>query len=471
MRRKESFPEQLHRYRGVLTVISVPVLLIIFIIAVMPHGSPTDFLTPESTEEIKTTGEVVTTAQENNPLPAGKSKDVYAVVFDAGSTGSRVHVVHFEQVKDTLELQSDSLQQLKPGLSSYADDPETAANSLKPLLEFALKHVPKDAQAQTKVKLGATAGLRLLPDGKADAILSAVRSYLAKSPFELDPDTGVTILDGSDEGAFAWLTLNYLLGFLGKDGAETMAAIDLGGGSVQEAFALTDAQAKAAPDPLYVTPLKGGGRTYSVYVHSYLGYGLMAGRAAVLAWEEARKANPCVPTDHTGTFEYGGQTYDLIPSLEGASRAACERLVTLVLKQNEPCGAEQTQCSFAGAWGGGHAPKAFYVSSYFWDRAVEAEIIKDHNALTYTLKPKDLEEAADMACQLKASDMSTVFPDVDKKQAPFMCLDLSFCHSLITHGFKIAADSKITLVKRIQYKDEEIEAAWPLGAAINMLNN
>ena len=52
-----------------------------------------------------------------------------------------------------------------------------------------------------------------------------------------------------------------------------------------------------------------------------------------------------------------------------------------------------------------------------------------------------------------------------------MCLDLSFCHSLITQGFKIAADSKITLVKRIQYKDEEIEAAWPLGAAINMLNN
>lgn len=42
-----------------------------------------------------------------------------------------------------------------------------------------------------------------------------------------------------------------------------------------------------------------------------------------------------------GTFDYGGQTYDLIPSLEGASRAACERLVTLVLKQNEPCGAEQ----------------------------------------------------------------------------------------------------------------------------------
>ena len=46
------------------------------------------------------------------------------------------------------------------------------------------------------MKLGATAGLRLLPDGKADAILAAVKTYLAKSPFDLDPATGVTILDG-----------------------------------------------------------------------------------------------------------------------------------------------------------------------------------------------------------------------------------------------------------------------------------
>lgn len=42
----------------------------------------------------------------------------------------------------------------------------------------------------------------------------------------------------------------------------------------------------------------------------------------------------------------------------------------------------------------------------------DAEIIKDHNALTYTLKPRDLEEAADVACKLKVSDMNTVFPDV-----------------------------------------------------------
>lgn len=45
-----------------------------------------------------------------------------------------------------------------------------------------------------------------------------------------------------------------------------MAAIDLGGGSVQQAFALTEAEAKDAPEG-YVTTLTGGGRTYHVYVH------------------------------------------------------------------------------------------------------------------------------------------------------------------------------------------------------------
>lgn len=53
----------------------------------------------------------------------------------------------------------------------------------------------------------------------------------------------------------------------------------------------------------------------------------------------------------------------------------------------------------------------------------DAEIIKDHNALTYTLKPRDLEEAADMACQLKISDMNTVFPDVSGNS--FLCFPIS----------------------------------------------
>jgi len=49
---------------------------------------------------------------------------------------------------------------------------------------------------------------------KADRILQAVRDYLREHPFIVAEDA-VSILDGRDEGGFAWLTLNYLLGHLG----------------------------------------------------------------------------------------------------------------------------------------------------------------------------------------------------------------------------------------------------------------
>lgn len=70
----------------------------------------------------------------------------YAIVFDAGSTGSRIHVFKFEQDGGQLKLISDTFEQLKPGLSSYADDPAQAAASLQPLLETALKTVPAELQ-------------------------------------------------------------------------------------------------------------------------------------------------------------------------------------------------------------------------------------------------------------------------------------------------------------------------------------
>lgn len=122
-------------------------------------------------------------------------------------------------------------------------------------------------QASTGLSLKATAGLRLLPGSKADDILAAVRKFLATYPFQVKSDA-VGIMDGAHEGAYAWLTLNYLLGRLDKGPAGTVAAIDMGGGSVQEAFALPPEQATAAPAG-YITPLKAGGVTYNVYVHRW----------------------------------------------------------------------------------------------------------------------------------------------------------------------------------------------------------
>ena len=77
--------------------------------------------------------------------------------------------------------------------------------------------------------------------------LQAVRKLLRASPFKLAGDA-VSIMDGADEGAYAWLTLNYLLGKTGRESAELVGAVDLGGGSIQAAFAVDAATAKDAPD-------------------------------------------------------------------------------------------------------------------------------------------------------------------------------------------------------------------------------
>ena len=98
------------------------------------------------------TRSLIRTFQENTP--------VYSVVFDAGSTGSRVHVFEFEAHNGELELKADTFEQLKPGLSDagWADDPQASAASLQPLLDIALNTVPEALQPVTPVEVRSHAG-------------------------------------------------------------------------------------------------------------------------------------------------------------------------------------------------------------------------------------------------------------------------------------------------------------------------
>merc|ERR1712059_154889 len=49
---------------------------------------------------------------------------------------------------------------------------------------------------------------------------------------------------------------------------------------------------------------------------------------------------------------------------------------------------------------------------------------------------------------------------------PFLCVDLTFISGLLHHGYKLAADAKLGLYKRI----DGHETSWGLGAAFNLLD-
>jgi hypothetical protein len=81
---------------------------------------------------------------------AGDGPFTYNIVLDAGSTGSRIHIFKFKQQGSSLNLISDGFHQLKPGLSAFPDEPQKAAESLKPLLEEAMKEVPAAQQVRSR---------------------------------------------------------------------------------------------------------------------------------------------------------------------------------------------------------------------------------------------------------------------------------------------------------------------------------
>lgn len=459
--------DRLTRHKKTIAVIILACVLILFIVG----------------KSLKKASPSMTVIQNGQNTQNDDLK--YAIVFDAGSTGSRVHAYTFRTTDGSgMELLDDGFYHIKPGLSAFSDNPEGAAKSLLPLLDNANKHVPASAKPATCMELRATAGLRLLPGSKAEDILSRVRSLLEQQSYKLVND-GVTILDGSDEGAYAWVALNYLNGNLGGEYSTTSAIIDLGGGSVQLAYALSDEFTTDEISAGYVRKMGGGGKSYNVYIHSYLGFGLMAARAELLksnanTTQENGVDNPCIPYGASTTYSYTGSSYAVQNLSKKANVDECLKSITEFMHIRTSCGVTNG-CSFAGAWGGGGGLglQNVKVLSYFFDRAEQTGIIEDKEVPSAPMEMDSFLVKAHEICDKSITDIHMTYPKLDDKDASFLCFDLLYQHSLLSSGFDLGKSSSnssrsgnlnLELVKRVRYKDTEVEAGWALGAAINSMN-
>jgi len=230
----------------------------------------------------------------------------YAVIIDAGSSGSRSHV--FEYVKSWPLIPVPVINDFfnmgtKPGLSSYANDPAAAGASLKPILDatvIALQNKGITNLSEVPVSVLATAGMRLLPIEQQDAIYASVRNYIhANYAFSLN-DNNVRTITGMMEGIYGWLDVNYLLHNF-NDPSSTIGSIDMGGASTQIAFATSDNSKPANEIVVTInhTP-------YRIFSQSFLGLGL---NQALNSMTADPNSPSCYPTGYnvdsqTGDFNF-----------------------------------------------------------------------------------------------------------------------------------------------------------------------
>ncbi|XP_020219915.1 nucleoside-triphosphatase [Cajanus cajan] len=407
-----------------------------------------------------------------------KQEDItsYAVIFDAGSTGSRVHVFHFDQNLDLLHIGNDLdfSKKITPGLSSYVDNPKQAAESLVPLLKQAESIVPEELHPKTPLKLGATAGLRLLDGDAAENILQAVRDMFEnRSTLNVQPNA-VAVIDGTNEGSYLWVAVNYLLGKLGKKFTKTVGVVDLGGASVQMAYAVSRNTAKTAPeapegeDP-YMKKLVLKGKKYDLYVHSYLHYGNEAARAEIFKVTDG-SASPCILAGYDGIYTYSGVDYKLYAPSSGSSFEECREIALEALRVNEPC--SHGNCTFGGIWDGGRGSgqKNLVVTSALYYRASDIGFA-DPKKPNSKVRPVDWEIAATQACQVPFEDIKSTFPRVPDEKLPYLCIDLTYHYTLLVDGFGLDPEQEITAAKGIEYEDAVVETAWPLGTAIEAISS
>ena len=286
-------------------------------------------------------------------------------MIDAGSTGSRIHVYKFHHCGPSPSFEYEVFKMTQPGLSDRATwkTPEGAAASLDVLLEEALRVVPASLYACTPVAVKATAGLRLLGAEESEKILEAVEVRLREwYPFRVPERDGVVIMDGKDEGVYAWITVNYLMGVIGGgEGAgmggdmPTYAVLDLGGGSTQIVFEpeVGDVGGRLE-DGEHKYELEFAGERRVLYQHSYLGYGLKSARESVHRLVEfmdglraartsgegelLRVANPCLAQKTQKEVDIplgdGSKVRVLMAGEDVGSFEACNRVLELVMAKD-----------------------------------------------------------------------------------------------------------------------------------------
>ncbi|MBN3299361.1 ENTP2 diphosphohydrolase, partial [Amia calva] len=410
----------------------------------------------------------------------------YGVVLDAGSSHTTVFIYKWPADKENgtgIVTQHKECHVEGGGISSYAEQLGGAGRSLVKCLDQVVQDIPKRRHAQTPVYLGATAGMRLLKKTsprQTARVLQEVNETLAAYPFDF---RGSEILSGQLEGAYGWVTVNYLLenfikyGFVGRwlnPGRDTVGALDLGGASTQITFATKE----VLEDKKNSLSLRLYGQQYQLYTHSFLCYGrdqvLRKVHAQVIKDQGYSKevSHPCMPAGMVRNLTLA-EVFDSPCTTDQQPRPyrPQERVLLIGTGSYERCRANVSRifsfgncnfsrCSFDGVYqppvtGNFMAFSAFFYTHSFLLRTTEILVNS----------PDQLDRATRRVCNMTAEEMVVKAPD-QKRRLQDYCAVSVFIQLLTLngYGFNSSTFSHISFQK----KAGDTSVGWALGYMLSL---
>ena len=398
----------------------------------------------------------------------------YALLIDAGSTGSRAFIYTLREEtqegdKISRTVNTSKGKKVMNGLSTYIDrSPQEILDYLSPIFINASAQIPEEHWKSTQVFIKGTAGMRLLPEESQEKLWCTLVEHLNKdkrNPFPIVRENLGTI-DGDSEAYYAALSSNYIAKSI--DGnlkrvpdVEMVGALDMGGSSTQVIVHKSTAIGQSV-------------KAEDFWSYSWLNYGVEKIRERmeeklVAASTNKTVENPCAPAGHRTQLESDEEAV-----LLGTGDAeGCYKTLTEVIWKDNSCSAassksalakEESPCYLEGVE---HPPlhgKFYAMSVYFY--ALDAVHNLGKDAIKNWPRPSihDLKQAVNRFC---AADWSEAQLWLDRahrytqdRNVPNRCVESMYIVTLLEYGFGYDPHSQdITFALNIEGREVE----WTLG--------
>lgn len=385
------------------------------------------------------------------------ASDKYAVVVDAGSSKSQVHMFQWTDSAQPPLLPSFNHTKglrLEPGISSFSNDLPSIREYLSKLLTNASQQLPQQSLKNTNIYLMSTAGMRLLEEDQANRVMTQINKLLSNpsfNPFLYSSQENTRILSGEEEGVFSWLTVNYENNkFSNTKLEDTLGVVEMGGASTQITFT-TPTSILANKFPVTVA-----GRTYPLYAHSHLHYGqdyierLMKQHLIHQNNNSNTHFHPCLVRGDSHT--QGDTTF----IGTGSSQDCFDLLKVFVSKNEKPWRCHPKSCSIGSTYQPSlPTSMSFHLVGAFKYTFERIHFTNNtHNIFSFS----KLKSITDDFCLLTKEEVMQKFPIGYAKYVSLPCMLGNYVQLLLHHSYGFDWDTDQLV--------NDGDADWTLGALI-----